>query len=75
MKTADERVQILPCGHEQACIYQADVERAIRAAQEEMREEAAALMESGNFCRMVEHIQHMCECEERAAAIRKIEVK
>ena len=38
-------------------------------------EEAAKLMESADgpeFCRMVEHMQDLCECKERAAAIRQL---
>ena len=38
-------------------------------------DEAAKLMESGQFCRLVEHMQNICDCEEMGAAIREGKAK
>lgn len=34
-------------------------------------EHAATMIRSGDFCRYVDHVQGVCDCEEMAAAIRQ----
>lgn len=55
-------------------------QQALQEAVEDEREECALLMEGGankpgtftqsEFCRLVDHAQDICECSDRAAAIR-----
>ena len=48
------------------------LERMWQASRDQALEEAAVMMRTGKFCRMVEHIQDVCHCEEIAAAIRAL---
>ncbi len=52
----------------------ADLHAKLLAAAAERTEAAAKLISSGEFCRLIDHQQGVCDCAEMAAAIRALEV-
>ncbi len=64
-ETINDNQPLLAQSSASACSA-ADVRKAVQAEREAIIE----LITSGNYCRRVEHLQDMCECESIAADIR-----
>jgi hypothetical protein len=69
--TRDERI-FTPRDIKNA-VYQ-EIRAAYEAGEIAMREKAAREIESGNYCRAIDHAQHYCDCRPMAAAIRALAI-